>query len=128
MNNPQDLKYTKDHEWVRIEGDRAVIGITDHAQQMLGDVVFVELPVLDVEFNAHDVLGNIESVKAVSEMFSPLSGTIVEVNDNLESAPEQLNSDAFGAGWIAVLAIKDVTEVDGLLSAEEYEQLIAEEE
>ncbi len=128
MSNPQGLKYTKEHEWVKVEGDRAVIGITDHAQSLLGDVVFVELPEAGAEFGAHDSLGTIESVKAVSDVYSPVSGKVVEVNKALEDSPDAVNRDAFGEGWIVVLEISAPAELDGLLTAEEYEQFLAEEE
>lgn len=128
MNIPKELKYTKDHEWVKVEGNKATVGITDNAQNMLGDVVFVELPEVDSEVNAHDSVGSIESVKAVSDVFSPVSGKIVEVNSELEDAPDAINRDAFGEGWIYVIELSDLSEVDGLLSAEEYEQLVKEEE
>lgn len=128
MNIPKELKYTKDHEWVKVEGNKATVGITDNAQNMLGDVVFVELPEVDSEVNAHDSVGSIESVKAVSDIFSPVSGKVVEVNSELEDSPDAINRDAFGEGWIYVIELSDLSEVDGLLSAEEYEQLVKEEE
>jgi len=128
MSNPKELKYTKDHEWVRLEGSKATIGITDYAQGKLGDVVFVELPAVGDEFALGDAVANIESVKAVSEVYTPVGGRVVEINDELESSPEAVNKDAFGAGWIFVIEIEDPSTVEGLLSAEEYEQLVAEEE
>ena len=128
MSNPKELKYTKDHEWVRLEGSKATIGITDYAQGKLGDVVFVELPAVGDEFALGDAVANIESVKAVSEVYTPVGGRVVEINDELESSPEAVNKDAFGAGWIFAIELEDPATVEGLLSAEEYEQLVAEEE
>ncbi|MDA8234782.1 MAG: glycine cleavage system protein GcvH [Clostridia bacterium] len=127
MNNPQNLKYTQEHEWIKVDGNKAVIGITDLAQSLLGDVVFVELPQVGVEFAAHDTMGIIESVKAVSDIYAPVSGKVLEVNTALEDSPEIVNQDAFGKGWLVVLEIKDADELGGLLSAEDYEKLFAEE-
>ncbi|NLV91410.1 MAG: glycine cleavage system protein GcvH [Firmicutes bacterium] len=126
MSVPADLKYSKDHEWVRVEGDVAVIGITDFAQSELGDVVFVELPETDIEVAAGDPLGVIESVKAVSDIFSPVSGTVVEVNAQLEDTPEAVNEDCYGAGWIAKVSMSNPQEVEKLLSPAEYEELTNE--
>jgi len=121
---PEELRYAKDHEWTRIEGRRATIGITDHAQEQLTDVVYVELPVVGKVVKAGDVLGTVESVKAVSEIFSPLSGTVVEVNRALEDAPEIVNGDPYGKGWIVVLEISDPGEGKGLMDAAAYRKLI----
>ena len=124
MNIPEDLQYTKSHEWVRIEGDTATIGITDHAQDELGDVVFVELPDEGATFDAGESFGTVESVKAVSDLYTPVGGEVVEVNSTLEDAPENINEDPYGEGWIVKLRTTD--EAD-LLSPEEYEKVVAEE-
>jgi glycine cleavage system H protein len=124
LNIPEDLQYTKSHEWVRIEGDTATIGITDHAQDELGDVVFVELPEEGDTFDAGESFGTVESVKAVSDLYAPVGGEVVEVNSALENAPENINEDPYGEGWIVKLRTKD--EAD-LLSPEEYETVVEEE-
>ena len=124
MNIPEDLQYTKSHEWVRIEGDTATIGITDHAQDELGDVVFVELPDEGATFDAGESFGTVESVKAVSDLYAPVGGEVVEVNSALEDAPENINEDPYGEGWIVKLRTTD--EAD-LLSPEEYEKVVEEE-
>jgi glycine cleavage system H protein len=121
---PEDLQYTKSHEWVRTEGDTATIGITDHAQEELGDVVFVELPEEGATIEAGDSFGTVESVKAVSDLYAPLGGEVVEVNSSLEDAPEKINDDPYGEGWIIKLRTSD--EAD-LLSPEEYERVVEEE-
>ena len=124
MNIPEDLQYTKSHEWVRIEGDTATIGITDHAQDELGDVVFVELPEEGDTFDAGESFGTVESVKAVSDLYAPVGGEVVEVNSALENAPENINEDPYGEGWIVKL--RTIDEAD-LLSPEEYETVVEEE-
>ena len=124
MNIPEDLQYTESHEWVRIDGDTATIGITDHAQDELGDVVFVELPDEGATFDAGESFGTVESVKAVSDLYTPVGGEVVEVNSSLEDAPENINEDPYGEGWIVKLRTTD--EVD-LLSPEEYEKVVEEE-
>ncbi|MBT6163851.1 glycine cleavage system protein GcvH [Flavobacteriales bacterium] len=124
MNIPQDLRYTKEHEWVRLEGDTATIGITDYAQGELGDIVFIEVETVDEEVSADEVFGSIEAVKTVSDLFSPLSGEVVEFNEALEDAPESVNNDPYGAGWIIKLKLKDVADVEGLMTAEAYAELI----
>jgi glycine cleavage system H protein len=124
LNIPEDLRYTKSHEWVRIEGDTATLGITHHAQEELGDVVFVELPDEGATFDAGESFGTVESVKAVSDLYTPVGGDIVEVNSALEDAPENINEDPYGEGWIVKLRTSD--EAD-LLSPEEYEKVVAEE-
>jgi glycine cleavage system H protein len=121
---PQDLQYTKSHEWVRQEGDTATIGITDHAQDELGDVVFVELPSEGDTFDAGDSFGTVESVKAVSDLYAPVGGEVVEVNSALEDAPERINEDPYGEGWIVRLRTSGQAD---LLSAEEYEKVLEEE-
>jgi glycine cleavage system H protein len=124
LNIPEDLQYTKSHEWIRIEGDTATIGITDHAQDELGDVVFVELPDEGDTFDAGESFGTVESVKAVSDLYTPVGGEVVEVNSSLEDAPENINEDPYGEGWIVKLRTSD--EAD-LLSPEEYERVVEEE-
>ena len=124
MNIPEDLQYTKSHEWVRIEGDTATIGITDHAQDELGDVVFVELPDEGATFDAGESFGTVESVKAVSDLYAPVGGEVVEVNSALEDAPENINEAPYGEGWIIKLRI---TGEPDLLSPEEYEKVVEEE-
>ena len=124
MNIPEDLQYTKSHEWVRIEGDTATIGITDHAQDELGDVVFVELPDEGDTFDAGESFGTVESVKAVSDLYTPVGGEVVEVNSALEDAPENINEDPYGEGWIVKLRTTDDAD---LLSPEEYEKVVEEE-
>jgi glycine cleavage system H protein len=120
-NIPEDLHYSKDHEWVRVEGDLGTVGITDHAQDSLGDVVFVELPRVGEKFEAHQVFGNVESVKAVSELYCPVAGEVTEVNEALQDEAEQVNSDPYGAGWMIRLRISDPGTVDKLMTAAEYE-------
>jgi len=124
MNIPADLKYTKDHEWVRIEGDTATVGITDFAQGELGDIVYVEVETLDETLDREEVFGTVEAVKTVSDLFLPLSGTIVELNESLEDKPEIVNSDPYGAGWMIRMKIGDPSEIDSLLSAEDYKELV----
>jgi glycine cleavage system H protein len=121
---PEDLQYTKSHEWVRTEDDTATIGITDHAQEELGDVVFVELPEVGATLDAGDTFGTVESVKAVSDLYTPVGGEVVEVNSSLEDAPEKINDDPYGEGWIVKLRSSE--EAD-LLSPEEYEKVVEEE-
>jgi glycine cleavage system H protein len=120
-NVPESLHYSKDHEWVRVEGDIAVIGITDHAQDQLGDVVYVELPKPAEEFAAHQSFGSVESVKAVSEIFTPVSGKVAEVNESLNDEPEKVNNDPYGEGWMIKIKMSSSGEVDSLLTAAEYE-------
>jgi glycine cleavage system H protein len=120
-NVPEDLHYSKDHEWVRVEGDVALIGITDYAQNSLGDVVYVELPKAGEEFAANESFGSVESVKAVSEMFSPVSGSVVAVNEALADEPEKVNGDPYGEGWMIRVRMSSPGEVDSLLTAAEYE-------
>jgi glycine cleavage system H protein len=124
MNIPANLKYTKDHEWVSIDGDIATVGITDFAQKELGDIVYVEVETLDQTLEKDEVFGTVEAVKTVSDLFLPLSGEIIEFNDALESTPESVNSDAYGAGWMIKVKISDLGEVDSLLSSDAYKELI----
>lgn len=124
MNIPTNLKYTKDHEWVSIDGDVAIVGITDFAQKELGDIVYVEVETLDQTLNKDEVFGTVEAVKTVSDLFLPLSGEIIEFNDSLESDPEKVNSDPYGDGWMVKVKISDASEIDALLSSEDYKALI----
>jgi glycine cleavage system H protein len=124
MNFPDNLLYTKDHEWVRIEGDTAFIGITDFAQHELGDIVYVDINTVGKSVAQHDVFGTVEAVKTVSDLFSPLSGTVTEFNGALESAPELVNSDAYGQGWMVKLTGFNQDEVSGLMSATDYKALV----
>jgi glycine cleavage system H protein len=124
-NVPADLKYTKEHEWAKIEGDRARIGITDFAQEQLGDVVFVELPKVGAKVTGMSTFGVVESVKAVSDLFAPLTGEVVEVNAALPKKPETVNQDPYGQGWMIVIRMAQPAEATALLSAAQYEQLIA---
>ena len=127
-NVPSELKYVSSHEWIREEGDGVVtIGITDYAQESLGDVVFVETPDVGAEVSAGDDAGVVESVKAASDIYAPLSGTVIEVNEELEEAPENVNNDPYGDGWFFKLKLSDAAELDDLLSAEEYQEQCEEE-
>ncbi|WP_375765898.1 glycine cleavage system protein GcvH [Archangium gephyra] len=123
-NIPQNLKYTKEHEWARIEGNRVVVGVTSHAQEALGDVVFVELPKVGATVTSGKQFGVIESTKAVSELYSPLSGKVVKVNDALSDNPQTINSDPYGAGWIIELELSDSKELAGLMDAAAYGDLL----
>jgi glycine cleavage system H protein len=124
MNIPSDLKYTKDHEWVKIEGDIATIGITDFAQSELGDIVYVEVETLDETLEAEEIFGTVEAVKTVSDLFLPLSGEIIEFNTSLEDEPEMVNKDPYGEGWMIKLKCSNLAEVDGLMDSEGYKLLI----
>jgi len=124
---PEDSRYAKSHEYVHLEGDVATIGITDYAQKELGDVVFVELPTVGSQLEAADELGSIESVKAVSELFAPVTGEVVEVNEALAEKPELVNTDPYGDGWMIKVRLSDPTEVDELMTAEEYEEYVETE-
>jgi len=124
MNVPENLKYTKDHEWIKIEGDNVFIGITDFAQGELSDVVFVEIETEGEELDREEIFGTIEAVKTVSDMFMPISGTVLEVNSKLEDTPEIINSDPYGDGWMIKTSIADPSELDDLLSADQYKELI----
>jgi len=125
-NIPSELKYTAEHEWIRIDGNEIVVGITDFAQNALTDVVWVELPEIDVRFNAMDSYASVESVKSVSEIYAPISGTVTVVNELLEDAPETINIDPYGNGWICKMTIDDVTQLESLLDSNTYEELIGE--
>lgn len=124
MNIPADLKYTKDHEWVKIENDIAIIGITEFAQKELGDIVYVEVDTLDESMKIEEVFGTVEAVKTVSDLFLPLSGEIIEFNESLESEPEKVNSDPYGEGWMIKLKIADTSEIETLLDDKAYKALI----
>ncbi len=124
MHIPEELKYTKDHEWARIEGDIATIGITDYAQSELGDIVYVELPQVGLETKQMESFGTIEAVKAVSDLFAPLSGEVVEINEKLSDNPDIMNKDPYGAGWIIKIKLSHKGELDSLLDKEKYEELI----
>ncbi|MEQ1585424.1 MAG: glycine cleavage system protein GcvH [Cyclobacteriaceae bacterium] len=124
MNIPADLKYTKDHEWVKIEGNQATIGITDFAQSELGDIVYVDISSVGQQINQHAVFGTVEAVKTVSDLYMPISGKVIEFNKGLESAPEKVNSDPYGEGWMVKVSITNAGEADGLLSAAQYKELI----
>jgi len=124
MNIPRNLKYTKDHEWVSIEGDVATVGLTDFAQKELGDIVYVEVETLDQTLSKDEVFGTVEAVKTVSDLFLPLSGEIIEFNEDLESNPENVNSDPYSKGWMIKVKIANPAEVDELLSCDAYKQLI----
>ena len=125
MNIPKELKYTSDHEWIKIDGDVATIGVTDFAQGELGDVVYVEIETEGDSLEKGDVFGTVEAVKTVSDLFMPLKGEVIEVNPNIESAPESVNDDPYGIGWMIKVRIEDPSEVEALLSAEAYESEIA---
>ncbi|HAB58980.1 MAG: glycine cleavage system protein H [Acidimicrobiaceae bacterium] len=125
MNVPDGLCYSKDHEWVRVGGDVATVGITDYAQDALGDVVYVDPPMIGSALNAGDSLGEVESTKSVSELYAPISGTVASTNDVLETEPEKLNADPYGDGWICTVTMSDAGELDALMDAETYQTFIA---
>ncbi|OIQ26949.1 MAG: glycine cleavage system protein H [Crocinitomix sp. MedPE-SWsnd] len=124
MNVPADLKYTKDHEWIKVEGDVATIGITDFAQSELGDIVYVEIETEGETLDAEEVFGSIEAVKTVSDLFMPIAGEVTQINEEIESNPEVINSDAYNAGWLIKVKISDASQIEGLMSAEAYQELI----
>lgn len=126
-NTPEDLSYTKDNEWLRLKGEQATVGITDYAQQQLGDVVYIELPKIGDKFEASEPFGSVESVKAVSEVFMPVGGSVVDRNENLNDSPELVNEDPYGDGWMIRIKIDNPAQVDALLTAIEYEDYIKEE-
>lgn len=125
MNFPTDVKFTKDHEWIRVDGDVAYVGITDYAQSELGEIVYVDITTEGETVNKEEVFGTIEAVKTVSDLFMPVTGEVLEVNPELEDAPQLVNEDAYGKGWIIKVNVSNAAELDELLSAAEYEQLIA---
>ncbi|MDQ6478635.1 glycine cleavage system protein GcvH [Dyadobacter sp. LHD-138] len=124
MNFPSELKYTEDHEWIRIEGDTAFIGITDHAQKELGDIVYVDINTVGDSLEKGEVFGSVEAVKTVSDLFIPVAGTVTEVNDELDSEPELVNADPYGRGWMVKITLANPDDMDGLLSVEDYKQFI----
>ena len=124
MNFPAELKYTKDHEWVNISGSEATIGITDFAQRELGDIVYIDINSVGTEVAKDDVFGTVEAVKTVSDLFMPLTGTVLEINNNLNDNPELVNSDPYQKGWMVKVAISDLAEVDSLLNADDYKALV----
>jgi len=126
--NPEDIKYHRDHVWVRVEGKRATIGITDYAQHQLGDIVYVDLPEAETEVDAESELSEIESTKATSPIVSPVSGTVVEVNEDLADSPEIINDDPYGNGWLIVVEMSDPSEVEDLMTKDEYEKFVKEEQ
>ncbi len=125
--NPDDLKYHKEHTWVKVSGKKATIGITDYAQDSLGDIVYIDLPETDTETEANSEIGEIESTKATSSIISPVSGRIIQVNDDLSENPEIINDDPYGKGWIAVIEYDDASEIDELMDASEYAKYVEEE-
>ncbi|MDQ1772584.1 glycine cleavage system protein GcvH [Labilibaculum sp. A4] len=124
MNVPENLKYTKDHEWIRVEGEEAFVGVTDFAQGELGDIVFVEVETEGDELDKEEIFGTIEAVKTVSDMFMPIGGEVLEFNEKLEEAPDLINSDPYGEGWIVKIKISDNSELEELLTAEQYKELL----
>ena len=124
MNLPENLKYTDDHEWISVKDDVAIVGITDFAQSELGDIIFVEFPDTGISINQKDSIGTLEAVKTVADIYSPVTGEIIEVNDNLESSPELINEDPYEEGWILKIKISNKDELDGLLSNSDYEKMI----
>ena len=124
-NIPENLRYSKDHEWIKVEGDEATIGITDWAQNSLGDVVYVDMPRVGDSFGTHEAFGSVESVKAVSEIFTPLAGKVTAVNEGLNDTPEVVNSDPYGAGWMVKIKMDNPGEADAMLSGEEYDEYLS---
>ncbi|MDM7922980.1 MAG: glycine cleavage system protein GcvH [Pyrinomonadaceae bacterium] len=124
-NIPENLRYSKDHEWVSVDGDVATLGITDHAQSSLGDVVYVDFPSVGDKFDSHEAFGSVESVKAVSEVFTPIAGEVTEINEGLNDTPEKVNGDPYGDGWFVKFKMSNPGEVDGLMSSEEYDEYLA---
>jgi len=124
---PDNLLFTKEHEWLRLEGNTGTIGISDHAQKQLGEIVYVELPKPGTKFNSGESFGNVESVKAVSELFSPVAGEVVEINEELGGAPEKINEDPYGEGWLIRIRVENQEETGDLMSSEEYDEYTAEE-
>tara|TARA_Y100001970_G_C14163015_1_gene819646 strand:- start:74 stop:457 length:384 start_codon:yes stop_codon:yes gene_type:complete len=127
MEIPLNLKYTKDHEWISIDGNIATVGITDFAQRELGDIVYIEVETIGETLNADDVFGTVEAVKTVSDLFLPMTGKIIEFNESLDSSPEDVNTDPYGNGWMVKVEIQNIDELDNLLSADQYKELIGED-
>ena len=124
MQFPDNLRYTKDHEWIKVDGNTATVGVTDFAQHELGDIVFVDINTVGKPLNANDIFGTVEAVKTVSDLFMPLTGTVNETNPELDSQPELVNTDPYGKGWMVKISIKDASQIDSLLSAEAYQTLV----
>jgi len=124
MSLPEDLKYTKEHEWLKVDGETAIIGITEHAQSELGDIIFIEFPNVDQKIEKNEPFGTIEAVKTVADLFAPVSGKVIEINETLEDNPEFVNSDPYVNGWIVKVSISDISEMEELMSADKYEELI----
>ena len=124
MNIPEELKYTEEHEWIRLEGNIATVGITDFAQSELGDIVYIEVDTLDSEIKSNDVFGTVEAVKTVSDLFMPVNGRVIEVNSSLEDNPEVVNDDPYGDGWIIKIEVSNPSDIDALMSSQEYKNLI----
>ena len=124
MSLPQDLKYTKEHEWLKVDGETAIIGITEHAQSELGDIIFIEFPNVDQKIEKNEPFGTIEAVKTVADLFAPVSGKVIEINETLEDNPEFVNSDPYVNGWIVKVSISDISEMEELMSADKYAELI----
>jgi len=124
MNIPQSLKYTKEHEWVREDGDTVTVGITDHAQGELGDIIFVEFPEIGQKIERDEPFGTIEAVKTVADLFAPISGTVIEINETLDDSPESVNQDPYGDGWMVKVSVSEAGELDNLMSADQYQEMI----
>ena len=124
MNIPEELRYTEEHEWVKLDGNVATVGITDFAQSELGDIVYLEIDTLDTEINSNDVFGTVEAVKTVSDLFMPLDGKVIDINSSLEDSPEVVNDDPYGEGWIIKIEVSNPSDIDTLMSSEEYKNLI----
>ena len=124
MNIPQSLKYTKEHEWVREDGDTVTVGITDHAQGELGDIIFVEFPEIGQKIERDEPFGTIEAVKTVADLFAPISGTVIEINETLDDSPESVNNDPYGDGWMVKVSVSEPGELDNLMSAVQYQEMI----
>jgi glycine cleavage system H protein len=124
MNFPSELKYTKDHEWIRVEGNEAIVGITEFAQRELGDIVYIDINTVGNEVTENEVFGTVEAVKTVSDLFMPVTGTVLEINQKLDSAPELVNQDPYGDGWMVKISVNNLAEAGGLLSSEQYKELI----
>lgn len=125
MNFPDNLRYTKDHEWIRLEGDEAIVGITDFAQHELGDIVYVEIETVGQQLNTGDVFGTVEAVKTVSDLYLPVSGSVTEINPKLNSNPELVNNDPYGEGWMAKIKVSNASDIESLLNAEAYQKLVS---
>jgi glycine cleavage system H protein len=124
MNIPEELRYTEEHEWVKLDGNVATVGITDFAQSELGDIVYLEIDTLDTEINSNDVFGTVEAVKTVSDLFMPVNGKVIDINSSLEDSPEVVNDDPYGEGWIIKIEVSNPSDIDTLMSSEEYKNLI----